>query len=94
MEKYLKAYLLGRGWKLRKIHELDALPDFAVEYNPGIEAFRDLCERVSGYYFAERYPPLEGDRSTGEDIAREAGEAEKLIEALVGKPDEDHLGRE
>lgn len=91
LEKYLKAFLLGRGWKLRKIHELDALLDFAVEYNPGLEAFRDLCERVSGYYSAERYPPLQGDKSTGEDIAREAREAEKLIEVLVGKPGENHL---
>jgi len=91
LEKYLKAYLLGKGWKLRKIHELDALLDLAVGYDPGLEAFRDLCERVSGYYFAERYPPLGGGKPTGEDIAREAREAEKLVEALVGKPGEKHL---
>ena len=24
LEKYLKAYLLSRGWRLRKIHQLDA----------------------------------------------------------------------
>ena len=27
LEKYLKAFLLKRDWKLRKIHELDALLD-------------------------------------------------------------------
>jgi HEPN domain-containing protein len=86
LEKYLKAYLLGRGWKLRKIHELDALLDHAVGYDPGLEAFRDLCERVSGYYFAERYPPLGGERSSCEYIAKDAEEAEKLIQALFEKP--------
>ncbi|HUF42029.1 MAG TPA: HEPN domain-containing protein [Verrucomicrobiae bacterium] len=29
LEKYLKAFLLKRHWKLRKIHELDALLDEA-----------------------------------------------------------------
>ena len=45
LEKYLKAFLLQQGWKLRKIHELDAL-----KYNPDLEKFRDLSERISGYY--------------------------------------------
>ena len=58
LEKYIKAFLLSNQWKLRRIHELDALLDEAVKYDPDLEEFRDLCERVSGYYFAERYPPL------------------------------------
>ena len=58
LEKYIKAFLFQHGWKLRKIHELDALLDEAVKYKPNLENFRDLCERVSGYYLAERYPPL------------------------------------
>jgi len=56
--KYLKAFLLKHDWKLRKIHELDALLDEASKCQQELESFRDLCERVSGYYFAERYPPL------------------------------------
>ena len=43
LEKYLKAFLLQHGWKLRKIHELDALLDNAAKHNPGLEDFRDLC---------------------------------------------------
>ena len=33
LEKYLKAFLLERGWKLRKIHELDTLLDYAIEFD-------------------------------------------------------------
>jgi HEPN domain-containing protein len=47
LEKYLKAFLLSRQWKLRRIHELDALLDEAVRHDSALEVFRDLCERVS-----------------------------------------------
>jgi len=46
LEKYLKAFLLQKGWKLKRIHELENLLDDAVKYNPSLESFRTLCERV------------------------------------------------
>ncbi|MEW6481680.1 MAG: HEPN domain-containing protein [bacterium] len=49
LEKYIKAFLLGKGWKLKKIHEIDSLLDDVVKYNQNLEPFRALCERVSGY---------------------------------------------
>lgn len=39
LEKYLKAFLLEKGWKLKKIHEMDALLDDAIKYNPSLESF-------------------------------------------------------
>ncbi len=36
LERFLKAFLLGQGWKLRKIHELDALLDDAVKLKPDL----------------------------------------------------------
>ncbi len=39
LEKYLKAFLLSKGWHLRKLHELDALLDDAVKYDPELEKF-------------------------------------------------------
>ena len=50
LEKYLKAFLLYHGWKLRKIHALHDLLNDAVNYNPALERFRKLCEKVTGYY--------------------------------------------
>ncbi|MDP2682749.1 MAG: HEPN domain-containing protein [Deltaproteobacteria bacterium] len=82
LEKYLKAFLLGKGWKLRKIHELNTLLDYAVEFNPTLEAFRDLCERVTGYYYTERYPIIAPSELTTEDIKKDRAEAERLIKAL------------
>lgn len=82
LEKYLKAFLLEEGWKLRKIHDLVSLLDSAIDFNPALEAFRDLCERVSAYYFVERYPPFISSDLTVQDIEKDKAEAVKLIKAL------------
>jgi HEPN domain-containing protein len=47
LEKHLKVFLLEKGWKLKKIHELDTLLDYAVEFDSALEDFRVLCERVT-----------------------------------------------
>lgn len=86
LEKYLKAFLLTHNWKLRKIHELDALLDEAVRHKPDLESYRDLCERVSGYYFVERYPLLGALELTAEDIKKELREAGRFVKAMF--PDE------
>ena len=79
LEKYLKAFLLQHGWKLIKIHELDALLDEAIKHNSNLQTFYELCERVSGYYLADRYPSLGASDLTCEDIKRDLKEALKLI---------------
>lgn len=89
LEKYLKAFLLQHGWKLRKIHELDALLDDAVKYDPDLKKFYDLCERVSGYYFADRYPPLGTTELTCKDIEKDMEEAKEFVKAMFGKMEEE-----
>ena len=85
LEKYLKGFLLQRGWKLKKIHVLYTLLDEAVKYKPELEAFRDLCERVSRYYFTERYPSLTEEELSYEEIERDIKEAEEFIKAMFGE---------
>ncbi len=50
-----------------------------------MEKFYDLCERVSGYYFVERYPPLAPSELTSEDIERDIEEAEEFIRVMFGE---------
>ena len=85
LEKHLKAFLLQNGWRLRKIHALHDLLSDAIVYNPKLADFRGLCERVSGYYFAQRYPPLILPGLTCDDIREDIKEARKLIKALSGE---------
>ena len=82
LEKYLKAFLLSQQWKLRRIHELDALLDEAVKHNPDLEKFRDLCERASGYYFAERYPPLGTFDLKSEDLKEDLRVARSFVTTM------------
>lgn len=82
LEKYLKAFLLHHGWGLRKIHELDALLDDAVKYNPDLKNFYTLCERISGYYFVDRYPPLGSAEIECKDIEKDMEEAKVFIKAM------------
>ncbi len=83
--KYLKTFLLQHGWRLRKIHELDALLDDAVKYHPDLKGFYDLCERVTGYYFVDRYPPLGATGLTCRDIEKDIEEAKEFIRAMFGE---------
>jgi len=85
LEKYLKAFLLQHGWKLKKIHALHDLLSDAIVYNPALEQFRKLCERVSGYYFADRYPLAIPTELTSKDIENDVEEAKRLIKALSGE---------
>jgi HEPN domain-containing protein len=85
LEKYLKAFLLQRGWALKKIHTLYTLLDEAVKYNPSLEAFRELCERVSSYYFTERYPSLTSEELSCEEIKKNLKEAKEFIKVMFGE---------
>jgi len=82
LEKYLKAFLLERKWELRKIHTLTTLLDYAVEHSPHLEEFRVLCERVTDYYFTERYPKLTTPELGLEDIKKDLEGAKKFVKAM------------
>ena len=85
LEKYLKAFLLGRGWRLEKIHTLPTLLDYAVKYNSNLEGFRVLCDRATDHYFTERYPQLVSSGVTCEDIEKDMKEAKEFIMAMFGE---------
>ncbi|MBM3213099.1 HEPN domain-containing protein, partial [Candidatus Poribacteria bacterium] len=71
LEKFLKAFLLEKGWQLQKTHVLSTLLDYAMEFDAHLGVFRDLCERATSYYFTERYPQLIASGLTREDIERD-----------------------
>ena len=82
LEKHLKAYLLARGWRLRRIHDLEALLDEATEHEPRLESYRSLCQVATAYYTAQRYPFSTPGDVTQERIRDDLMEAEELIRLL------------
>ena len=82
VEKYLKGYLLSKGWKLRRIHELDELLDEAAAYNSAIEKFRNLCEVATEYYIEEKYPILVPTELNKNELEKVLSEAKGLIKFI------------
>lgn len=82
-EKYLKAYLISRGWELKKIHDLDELLEDAVIYDKDFSELFPLAEILNEYIAEGRYPGDLPFESIGENEAKEAIEAAEKIEQFV-----------
>lgn len=79
VEKYLKGYLLSRGWKLQKTNDLELLVSEAVTHDKFFEKFLDFARVVSAYYQEIRYPPGPLIDYPREEIANIIEQTEKLI---------------
>ncbi|MEI7481030.1 MAG: HEPN domain-containing protein [Elusimicrobiota bacterium] len=82
-EKYLKGYLISRGWKLVKTHDLKLLIDEAVKYDSGFGDFYDLADELTQCYISDKYPPSTTDVTSGE--AKKYCDAVQAIISLIGK---------
>jgi HEPN domain-containing protein len=85
IERYLKGFLIAKGWSLQRIHDLAFLNDEAKKVDARFERFDDLCERLTEQFWAQHYPG--GDLSTVgtefEDMRRQAGEMVSTIQRLM-----------
>jgi HEPN domain-containing protein len=82
LEKYLKGYLIGKGWKLERTHDLEELLDHAVDHDAQFEVFRPLCQEVTEYYIEQRYPFLVGSTLTVDEIRAKLFHVKEFIEKL------------
>lgn len=82
VEKFLKAFLLSRGWNLERIHDLEVLLNEAVVHLPSLEQFRAVCQKITGFYLVERYPfVLEAGLTEG-DVRDSLEKVKGLIDRL------------
>ena len=82
VEKFLKAFLLSRGWELERIHDLEVLLNEALAYDPSLESFRAVCQKVTGFYLLERYPFIVEAGLTEGDVRNSLKQVKGLIERL------------
>ncbi|MBT9138597.1 MAG: hypothetical protein DDT31_01166 [Syntrophomonadaceae bacterium] len=82
IEKYLKGYLLSKGWKLEYVHSLIKLLNYAKDYDSSFEEFRALCEQVIGYYIIDRYPFPVYASPTKEEIEQGLSKTEELVRKI------------
>ena len=84
-EKYLKAFLIWNGWKLKKIHDLKDLLVFCIDYNPEFEKLKEECGLLNEYIIEGRYPGDVPYENITENDAKESIEAAEKIETYVLK---------
>jgi len=82
VEKFLKAFLLSKGWELERIHDLEALLNQALAYDRSLEPFRAVCQKITGFYLVERYPFVVEAGLTEGDVRDSLKEVKGLIEKL------------
>jgi len=81
-EKFLKSFLLSRGWELERIHDLEALLNAALAYDPSLEQFRPACQKITGFYTVERYPLIAEVGLTEDDVRDSLAGIKELLEKL------------
>ncbi len=89
MEKYIKGYLLLQGWKLRRIHDVEALVSEAITYDKTFGQFLELARIVSAFYLEARYPPGPPREYSREELLKVFAETEKFvarIKEVSGQP--------
>jgi len=81
VERFLKAFLISKGWELQKIHNLSTLLDHAIVRDERFKAHADLSENLTAQFWAQHYP---GDdlSEVGLDYPELRQQAGKLI-ALI-----------
>jgi HEPN domain-containing protein len=85
IEKYLKGYLLSKGWGLRRIHDLEELLDEAVSYDTSFEKFRSLCQVATEYYIEERYPFITPSSLNKQELQEALRNTEELVKKITDK---------
>ena len=86
VEKFLKAYLIDRGWELRRIHDLEVLLDDAIKYDPSLDQFRGSCQKITKYYMLERYPLASTTQLTEEEVRESLERVSDFIQRIRENP--------
>ena len=82
IEKYIKGFLLSKGWKLRKIHELEALLNDAIVYEPVLEKYRIDIQKITEFYIEDRYPFIVSSKLTVDDMKKSLATAFSVIKEI------------
>lgn len=85
VERYLKGFLVGQGWKLERIHDLNRLVDLASRHDSRFTDFASLAQSLTEQICAQHYPggDLTDVGADYEALRKTAGDLIDLIPKLV-----------
>lgn len=84
VEKYLKGYLLSKGWRLVRTHHLGQLLKELAVYEADVAEFEDTCLRITYFYFENRYPLRVTTPVARTELERLFAEADALLARIRG----------
>jgi HEPN domain-containing protein len=76
VEKYLKGFLISKGWKLKRVHDLEMLITETINLGAELQSYLDFGRRLTSFYYEERYP-------TGPVSPHPKEEVEGMLETAV-----------
>jgi HEPN domain-containing protein len=85
VERYLKGFLISRGWQLERIHDLNRLLDLATAYRSDFDRFQHLAQSLTEQFWEQHYPGGDLDE-VGQDypeLRLALGELVALIESAL-----------
>ena len=86
VEKYLKGFLLSRGWTLQRIHDLVRLLGDVIAHEPAFARFDTLCDELTSYYFQSRYPLTPFFQITEQELQQLFVKVEELVAEIKQYP--------
>jgi len=82
VEKYLKGFLISKGWGLKKIHDIELLLTEAMNFDDEYQKYLDFGRKLTAFYYEERYPPGPITSYSKEEIKEILEVAEEMIDQL------------
>ncbi len=82
VEKYLKGFLISKGWQLKKIHDLETLITEAVDFGVEFQKYLDFARKLTAFYYEERYPPGPITSCSKEEMIEMLKTAREVINTL------------
>jgi len=86
-EKYLKAFIIGKGLEFDKVHDLVHLLRTCAAYEPAFAALKEDCITLNTAYIETRYPvhwPTRYTKETAEQSYSAAARIAQMVRDQLG----------
>jgi HEPN domain-containing protein len=82
VEKFLKAFLISKGWIHRKNCNLVSLLNDAISFDSSLEQYREVCREITLFYYIKLYPVITDQGVTNDDVTSAFEQVNNLITKL------------
>ena len=86
VEKYLKAFLVFHKRRFPKTHHLQALLDYAVDIDPGLEGLREPLLQLEPYGVEIRYPGENATIAESKAAVKHMVSVRDVLRGILGLP--------